>query len=347
MNNSFFLTRWFFLAMRWLYETLLTGTGLQASYAIVITIFLFTLAIRVITVFSDIKSRKSSMQMQEIQPELDKLRKKYGNDPQKLNVMQKKFMQEKGVSTLSGCLPLLIMMPLFFIFISAFRAWSNEQALNLLLLMDQDPEAGIALFNQYKFFWILNIWRPDNLTSSAAMTGSQFWTTFTNSKTLVTKYIFFSEHEAVFNELLLRMGFFVKDASGVLSVATDNTAFLASYEQIMGPCIDRYADYVNGYAILPIIAGGTSFLLSKISMMSQPKQAENPNAATGKTMMYIMPVMTVVFCWQYDATFSLYWTFSNVFAICINLILNKTLPKSIERSKQKRAAKLEKENSRA
>ena len=57
-------------------------------------------------------------------------------------------------------------------FINAFRAWSNEQMLSLLLTMDKDPQAGIALFNQYRFFWILNIWRPDNLTSSAVLTGT-------------------------------------------------------------------------------------------------------------------------------------------------------------------------------
>ena len=52
--------------MRWLYETILSGTGMQASYAIVLTIFIFTLAIRSLSIFGDIKSRKSSMQMQEI-----------------------------------------------------------------------------------------------------------------------------------------------------------------------------------------------------------------------------------------------------------------------------------------
>ena len=34
------------------------------------------------------------------------------------------------------------MMPLLFMFINAFRAWSNEQMLSLLLTMDKDPQAG-------------------------------------------------------------------------------------------------------------------------------------------------------------------------------------------------------------
>ena len=351
MTNSFVLTRWLLSGMRWLYETILSGTGMQASYAIVLTIFIFTLAIRSLSIFGDIKSRKSSMQMQEIQPDLDRLMKKYQNDPKRMNQERSKLMKEKGVSTMSGCLPLLIMMPLLFMFINAFRAWSNEQMLSLLLTMDKDPQAGIALFNQYKFFWILNIWRPDNLTSSAVLTGEQFWRTFAQtSSTTVDKFIFYTEHQAALDELLLRMGFFVKDAAGALSIAEDNTVFLTAYETIMGPCIDAYKGYVNGYAILPILAGGTSFLLSWVSMQQQNKKQEDSSSASsqaanmGKGMMYIMPVMSLFFCWQYDATFSIYWILSNVFATVINVILNKKLPAIVERDKRKREAKLIKES---
>ena len=350
MTNSFFLTRWLLAGMRWLYETIMSS-GMQASYAIVLTIFIFTLGVRCLTIFGDIKSRKSSAQMQEIQPDLDRIMKKYQNDPKRMNQERSKLMKEKGVSTMSGCLPLLIMMPLLFMFINAFRAWSNEQMLSLLLTMDKDPQAGIALFNQYKFFWILNIWRPDNLTSSAVLTGEQFWRTFAQtSSTTVDKFIFYTEHQAALDELLLRMGFFVKDAAGALSIAEDNTVFLTAYETIMGPCIDAYKGYVNGYAILPILAGGTSFLLSWVSMQQQNKKQEDSSSASsqaanmGKGMMYIMPVMSLFFCWQYDATFSIYWILSNVFATVINVILNKKLPAIVERDKRKREAKLIKES---
>ena len=352
MTKSFFLTKWLLSGMRWLYESIVNSTGMQASYAIVLTIFIFTLGVRCLTIFSDIKSRKSSMQMQEIQPDLDRLMKKYQNDPKRMNQERNKLMKEKGVSTMSGCLPLLIMMPLLFMFINAFRAWSNEQMLSLLLTMDQDPQAGIQLFSQYRFFWILNIWRPDNLTSSAVLTGEQFWRTFAETKaTFVDKFIFYTEHQEALDELLLRMGFFVKDAAGALSIAEDNTVFLAAYETMMGPCIDAYKGYVNGYAILPILAGGTSFLLSWVSMQQQNKKQQeaeltNPHAQAnnlGKSMMYIMPVMSVFFCWQYDATFSIYWIISNVIATVINVILNKKLPAIVERDKKRREAKLIKE----
>ena len=176
MNSSFFLVRWLFQAMDWVYRQMcsLFSTG---GWVVVLTIFLFTLAIKLLTIFSDIKSRKSSMQMQAIQPEIDKLKKKYGNDPQKLSTEQRKLMKERGVSSLGGCLPMLIMMPLLFMFFAAFRAWSNQQTLDLMLKIEagQGPEA----FAASRFLWITNIWRLDNLKAGGTlMTGQEFWTTF-------------------------------------------------------------------------------------------------------------------------------------------------------------------------
>ena len=336
MTSSFFLTRWFFLAMRWVYNSLCNSVAWKASYVIVITIFLFTVAIRLLTVGTDISSRKSSAKMAAIQPDLQKLQKKYGNDPQKLNMEQKKFMSERGVSMFGGCLPLIITLPLFFIFISAFRAWSNEQTLHLLLTMNEDQQAGIQLFNSYKFFWINNIWRPDNLSSTVALTAEEFWTTFaTAGNNGIANYIYYAEHQSAFETLLQSMHFF--DAN--LQIVADNTEFIAAYNRIMGPCIEQYASRVNGYAILPILAGVSTFLQSWLSMKNTPQQPDPNGKNTGKTMMYMMPLLTMFFCWKYDSTFSIYWIISNIVAILVTLVLNKKMPDILARDEMKRKAK--------
>ena len=73
MQGDFFLTQWAFLGMRWLYETL-------TNESIVLTILIATLIIKLLSVFGDIKSRKSTMKMQAIQPQIQKLQKKYENN---------------------------------------------------------------------------------------------------------------------------------------------------------------------------------------------------------------------------------------------------------------------------
>ena len=312
--------------MRWLYETIYNATAWDVGVVVVLTIIAATAIIKGLTVFGDIKSRKSSMKMQEIQPDLDKLRKKYGDDPKKLNVEQNKLMKEKGVSMFGGCLPMLITLPLFFMFISAFRAWSNEQMLHILLTLEQDPEAGLELFKSYRFLWIINVWRPDNLTSSVIMSGKEFWSAFATLKKgvpTIQNFVYYAEHQQELEALLLNLGFYTKDAvTGALSLAADSTKFIASYDELVSVCTNVYPGYTNGWAILPILAGATSFLSSWIMTKNQPKPAEGQQN-TMKWMNYFMPILTVVFCWQYDATYAIYWTISNVIALVIGLILNK------------------------
>ena len=96
MQGDFFITQWAFLGMRWLYEAL-------TNENIVLTIIISTLFIRLLTVFGDIRSRKSSIKMAAIQPQLDKIKKKYAAfledqapDPQRF------FLGEKHASVYQG-----------------------------------------------------------------------------------------------------------------------------------------------------------------------------------------------------------------------------------------------------
>ena len=85
MQGDFFITQWVFLGMRWLYEHV-TGQS------IVLTIIISTIVIRALTIIGDIKSRQSSMKMQAIQPEMDKIREKYKDNPEKMNRESQKLM---------------------------------------------------------------------------------------------------------------------------------------------------------------------------------------------------------------------------------------------------------------
>lgn len=63
------------------------------------------------------------------------------------------------------------------------------------------------------------------------------------------------------------------------------------------------------YFILPLIAGVTTFIQQKISMVGQD---ENP---TMQMMLYIMPIMIIVFAINFPAALSLYWVVGNIFSI--------------------------------
>ena len=60
------------------------------------------------------KSFQSSRAMQTLQPKLTELKEKYKDNPQKQGEEQMKLFKEEGVNPLSGCLPMIVQMPVWF-----------------------------------------------------------------------------------------------------------------------------------------------------------------------------------------------------------------------------------------
>ncbi len=314
MQGDFFLTQWAFLGMRWLYESL-------TNESIILTIIIATLIIRCLTVFGDIRSRKSSMKMQGIQPQLDKLRKKYEKDPQRLNTEQQKLMRENGVSMFGGCLPMLITLPLFFIFIAAFRQWGNEMMVKLILALEDNTDKGVEMFKSFKFLWVNNLWMPDNGLKPVIQTASEF---FSSSNSKLPNLLYFKENPEALQRFV-DLGFFVDNGGGSYSIAAVTDELTARYEALVQPCADLYAGYNNGWFIFPLLAGGTTYLSTWIMQRQQPQT--NAAGNTGKIMQWLMPAMTFVFCLTYNACFAVYWTFSNIFSLGTTMLINRSIAK--------------------
>jgi YidC/Oxa1 family membrane protein insertase len=81
------------------------------NYGVVIIIF--ALIIKVLLHPLTHKSMQASLKMQKIQPQMQYLQKKYKDDPKTLQLEISKLYKEAGANPLSGCLPLLLQMPIF------------------------------------------------------------------------------------------------------------------------------------------------------------------------------------------------------------------------------------------
>lgn len=86
-----------------------------------IAIILLTITIMFVLYPLTSKQTRSMMAMQRVQPEIKKLQAKYKNDRQKLNEEMMKFYQENKINPLSGCLPLLVQMPILISLFSVLR----------------------------------------------------------------------------------------------------------------------------------------------------------------------------------------------------------------------------------
>ena len=90
------------------------------NYGLVIIIF--SILVKLILFPLTKKSYQSMKEMQKLQPEMQRLREKYKDDPQKLNQEVMKLYREYGVNPLGGCLPMLLQMPLLYALFIVFRS---------------------------------------------------------------------------------------------------------------------------------------------------------------------------------------------------------------------------------
>lgn len=72
--------------------------------------------------------------------------------------------------------------------------------------------------------------------------------------------------------------------------------------------------------ILPLLAVATTYLTARMSMPKNTGNADNP---MGKSMLYISPLMTLIFSFQFPAGLALYWVAGNIFAIGQQYYVNK------------------------
>ena len=87
-----------------------------------VSIILVTILIKAIFFPLTKKSSESTQQMQKMQPKIQELQEKYKGKPQKLNEEMAKLYKEAGYNPLSGCLPLLIQLPILF---AMYRLFNN------------------------------------------------------------------------------------------------------------------------------------------------------------------------------------------------------------------------------
>ena len=123
------------------------------NYGVVLIVF--SLLVKILVYPLTKKSYQSTSAMQEIQPDVNKLREKFKNNPQKLNQATMQLYKTKGVNPLGGCLPMLLQMPLLFALFQVFRT-------------------TIELRNEPFIWWIKDLSAPDviiNLPFSIPLYG--------------------------------------------------------------------------------------------------------------------------------------------------------------------------------
>jgi YidC/Oxa1 family membrane protein insertase len=120
------------------------GANSGASWAL--SIVLLTVAMRLVLFPIFVKQIKNQRAMQTLQPKMKELQAKYKNDKEKLNQEMMALWKEHGANPLSGCLPLLLQIP---IFISLFHTLRSIKPIKGCINADSlSCFKGVPDFNQ-------------------------------------------------------------------------------------------------------------------------------------------------------------------------------------------------------
>ncbi len=257
--------------------------SLSGSY--ILAVVLFTLLIKLVLVPLDLKQRKTMRRMKKLQPKIDKINERYANDPEKRSQKTMELYRKEKANPFSSCLPMLIQLPILFAMVSVMNYMMRDAMMQLFL----DAYNGLDVQLE-GFLWIHNIFQPDNITASVVPTVETVLAQLKNYTSNV--------------------------------VTPENVALLeAHWSTTMAPFVSQWEGYANGWAILPLLAGGLQFLSFKLTE-KQSLQDSTQQGGNQKMMQYMFPIMSVIFCWSYNACFSLYWVVSSVLQILQTLIIN-------------------------
>jgi YidC/Oxa1 family membrane protein insertase len=126
-----------------------------------LAIIVLTVAVRMVTLPLTLPQQRSTRRMNELQPQLKELQKKYAGNKQKLAEEQMALYRQNGVNPLGGCLPLILQL---FIMIALYNSITGALALNPLQLLGLAQRVGPSIAPllpiDSKFLW-LDLGHPD------------------------------------------------------------------------------------------------------------------------------------------------------------------------------------------
>ncbi|MDO5032194.1 membrane protein insertase YidC [Corynebacterium sp.] len=94
----------------------------------ILAIVLLTWTLKAVMVKPTITQLRSSRKMQEIQPQIQEIRKKYANDQTKAAQEMQRIYKEAGVRPVAGCLPMLAQIPMFIGLFHVLRSFDRTVA---------------------------------------------------------------------------------------------------------------------------------------------------------------------------------------------------------------------------
>ena len=296
-----------------------------------LAIIIFTLIVKMLLFPLMVKQQKSSFLMQQMKPELDKIKAKYAGktdqmSQQRMAFEMQEFQKKNGASMMGGCLPMLIQLPilyaLFYLFQNAYvyvDAIGNNYVEIANAIINIPVATRMEVFQPFAQEFV-DAYKNIDMVKDGFDMGQ------VNDVVMLVGNM----KAADWNIVLKNLGAAGNELAPLLATKNNIETFLTI------PLVTKAGLGFPG-VIIPLAAGFTTYLQTKImnAMNPQNNDPNNPAAAMTKSMLYTMPIMMGVFSITMPAGLGLYWTISNLFGIVQQVILTKYYRKKFEQEAAK------------
>lgn len=283
-----------------------------------IAIFLFTVVTRLVMFPLSVKQQKSSAAMAAFSPKLEKLKKQYANNPQKLQEEQMKLYAEEDINPMASCgslIPQLLF--LYGVFDVVYRPLTH-----ILRLTKEEVEAlkaiAAPLFEGNQNFNS----RPEIFILQAVKDNAAL----------------FSGAEGISADILAKIADFENKLFGLVDLgAVPNSLFNEG---------TVWNSAAIGLVLIPVLSGVFQLLMTFYTTAKQKKL--NPEASAQMSsmnaMFYVLPIMSVWMAFSFPAGIGYYWICTTIVGFIQSIILNKIytpeyVAKLIEKDKKKKKNK--------
>ena len=286
--------------------------NLTNSYGV--ALILFTLVIKLIMLPFQMKSKKSMMRMSRGSGQMQELQKRYAKNQAKLQEEMQKLYEEEGVNPMSGCLWSLIPFPILIALYSIIR-----QPITHYMMLSKDVLQTVVQSAADAGVNLTNIVMMDKATGTPALKDGLYQLASYGQINLVkaVQEMGLSTPEGWFDMNYNFLG---------LDLTATPWEYVKSF---------TFTWAVIGVILIPILAGLSQFVFSKLTMKTQP-QADAAGGASMKSMMYMMPLFSVYIAFVMPAALGVYWIAQSVFSLIQEAVLNKTLSAKMEAEEEAR-----------
>ncbi len=326
------ITRFFGVILSFIFDQVanLTSVGTLG-----ITIIVFTLVTRLLLTPLQISQQRSSRLMSKLQPEMDRIRKKYKDkkdqESQMLMYQETQALYKKyKVKPTAGCLTMFIQLPLIWALFNVLR--QPIRYIDKLKVIYTDMAKVIKEVPNYQEQ--LNVFMEQ-----VKKTNTYTFDLSTMEK--VDKILGLPDFLSYLTSMQWKE-LIPKFSASVQQALNSNYTQKLNYEYFLGiNLVDSPKQLIsNGVylaILVPIIAGASTYIFSKVNMSANTAMQKtaassgngepNPTESMMKSMTIMMPILTAMFAYTASSGLALYWIAGNIIMMGQQYVVNKIVDK--------------------